>query len=113
MSDKDQAEIDAERLLPCCGQGWITDNEQLCPPELPSCVVCTKRAAVAAELRELLERLAAANAAREDAAAIGHERIVALEAEIAVRDNQITQLLASNDKWVVEIERLKNGTGKS
>lgn len=41
----------AAELLPCIGQGWISDHEQMCPPELPSCYACLRRPVLAAELR--------------------------------------------------------------
>jgi len=36
--------------------------------------------------------------------------LAAAKAEIAVRDKQITQLLETNDKQVIEIERLRNAS---
>ena len=170
MSDKDQADIDAERLLPClelpyCLEGnhgkycWATlrsnvaaalreieklkkfdvkfacDYDENFHPVGKLYDVLEWQAKLQSELgilklrhKKLQSQLAAALKANATEYVRGREdeqraratvenpyieslkaQLDAAKAEIAVRDSQITQLLETNDKQVIEIERLKGG----
>lgn len=103
MSEDDVYDKQAAELLPCIGQGWISSNEMLCPPELPSCYACVNRPVVAAALREQgeeIERLKELDRIGRE----NHDRLVAdnaclkaeiikLKARIAEQDEQLEAAL--------------------
>jgi len=110
----DQADIDAERLPKWIGH--LTDPVEIesyksvrvgcqCYPTANKTLhLCDMHVAIAAALRELHEDVAIYKRYWENTG----KELAAAKAEIAVRDNQITQLLETNDKQVIEIERLRN-----
>jgi hypothetical protein len=92
MSEQDKYDLEVAEMLPFITDELVDDLKQITPVSAYG----VRRYPIVLTIDEIIN-LRPAVAARLQADGL----------ELAARDKQITQLLATNDKWVLEIERLK------
>lgn len=125
MSEQDRFDLEVEAMLPCptykdtviCHdpESGITLHAQSCPSWRRHAVASRLRAdaediALYKELHKQAEEAYGLSVKRENEL---NDKIRADALELAARDNQITQLLATNDKWVVELQQAKEAVQHS